>query len=137
MSFLLDTNTCIYALNQSDALLAGRFRAAKPSRLFVSSITLAELLFGAAHSARPEANTRRVAQLVAPLRELPFGRREAESYGGIRAALAARGKLIGSLDMLIAATALAHGLTVVTNNLREFDRVPGLRAESWASPARS
>lgn len=136
MKFLLDTNTCVYALNQSDPGLADRLRAARRSDLFVSSLTVGELLFGARRSARSVENAKRVARFVSPLRELQFDRLAAEAYASLRAELAEAGLQFGPVDMLIAATALAHGLTVVTNNVREFKRAAGLKIENWATPAR-
>lgn len=136
MKYLLDTNICVYALNHSDVALSDRLRAARRSDLFVSSLTIGELLFGARRSARSTENVKRVARFVAPLRELHFEQRAAEAYGALRAELASNGTQFGTVDMLLAATALAHGLTVVTNNVGEFKRAAGLRVEDWASPPR-
>jgi tRNA(fMet)-specific endonuclease VapC len=135
LSYLLDTNICIYALNGSDAGVLERLRRAKRSELCVSSVTIAELYFGAARSGRAKKNAQRVGTFVAPLAEVAFDRKAAEAYGAARAKLAARGRQIGTMDMLIAATALGHGLVMVTNNEREFQRVSGLRVENWASGA--
>lgn len=132
MSFLLDTNICIFALNQSSPGLEARLRRAKRSELHVSSVTVAELFYGAARSKRSTANTERVIAFVEPLRELPFDHAAAETYASLRAHLASKGKPIGPMDLLIAATALAHGLSVVTNNRKEFDRFPALRTEDWS-----
>lgn len=134
MRYLLDTNTCVYALNRTDDALADRLRAARRSELFVSSLTIAELFFGARRSNRSIENVKRVARFVAPLGELQFDRQAAEAYGSLRADLAASGRQFGPVDMLIAATALGRGLTVVTNNTREFERVRGLRVEDWVTP---
>ncbi|MHB8872122.1 MAG: type II toxin-antitoxin system VapC family toxin [Myxococcaceae bacterium] len=136
MKYLLDTNTCIYALNRSDPGLTERLRAARRSDLYVSTLTIGELLFGARRSTQAVENVKRVVRFVAPLRGLPFDRLASEAYGSLRAGLAAAGRQFGPVDMLIAATALAHGLTVVTNNAREFERAPGLRVENWALPIR-
>lgn len=136
MKFLLDTNTCVYALNESDAGLAERLRAVRRSDLYVSSLTVGELLLGARRSARATDNVKRVARFVAPLRELQFDRLAAEAYASLRAELAKAGLQFGRVDMLLAATALAHGLAVVTNNVREFKRAAGLRVENWATPTR-
>ncbi len=133
MSYLLDTNICIYALNGSDAGVVDRLRRSKRSELHISSITIAELYFGAARSRRARDNAQRVRTFVAPLVQVPFDRKVAEIYGSARAKLAARGRQIGPMDMLIAATGLGHGLVVVTNNQREFKRVPGLQVENWVS----
>ena len=134
MKYLLDTNTCVYALHRTDEGLAVRLREARRSELFVSSLTIAELLFGAHRSSRADENVKRVARFVGPLGELQFDRRAAQAYGSLRAELAAQGRQFGSVDMLIAATALAGGLAVVTTNTREFERVEGLRVENWVTP---
>ena len=88
---------------------------------------------GARRSARAIENAKRVARFAAPLRELQFDRLASEAYGAMRAELAKSGRQFGPVDMLIAATALANGLTVVTNNTREFERAKGLRVENWVS----
>lgn len=134
MRYLLDTNTCVYALNRVDEVLADRLRAARRSELFISSLTIAELLFGARRSAHVTENLKRVARFVAPLGELQFDRLAAEAYATLRAELAEAGRQFGPVDMLIAATGLARGLTVVTNNTREFERARGLRLENWTAP---
>jgi tRNA(fMet)-specific endonuclease VapC len=138
VSYLLDTNICIYALNERNEALADRLHEAKRSELHVSAVTVAELLYGAERSQRRKDNARRVRDFVSPLRKVPFDQHAAVAYGRMRAALARRGKPFGQLDMLIAATGLAHGLTVVTNDERAFRRVAGLHVENWSTlPAAS
>ncbi len=134
MKYLLDTNTCVYALNRTDEALAERLRSTRRSDLFLSSLSIAELLFGARRSRRAVENVKRVARFVSPLGELHFDRLAAETYGFLRSDLAEAGRQFGPIDMLIAATALAHGMIVVTNNTREFQQAAGLRVENWASP---
>jgi tRNA(fMet)-specific endonuclease VapC len=129
--YMLDTNACIRILNNTSAPLVSRLRAENPSAIRLSSITKAELLFGARHSARVAANLRLLGRFFAPFISLPFDDRCAEHYSAIRTDLTARGQLIGPNDMLIAATALAHNLILVTHNRREFSRVVGLRIEDW------
>ena len=131
--YMLDTNACIRILNNSSAPLVSRLRVENPSAIRLSSIAKAELLFGARHSVRVAANLRLLERFFAPFVSLPFDDRCAEHYSAIRADLAARGQLIGPNDMLIAATALAHDLILVTHNRREFSRVVGLRIEDWES----
>ena len=133
--YLLDTNACIKVLNGSSGPLIGRLRRRPPSELRVSSVTRAELLYGARRSARVAENLRLLADFVAPLVSLPFDDACAEEYGALRATLAAAGQPIGPNDVLIAATALAHDLTLVTHNLREFSRIAGLKVEDWEDPA--
>jgi tRNA(fMet)-specific endonuclease VapC len=99
----------------------------------VSAIAVAELEFGAAKSKWPGQARQALAQFLLPLVILDFDRAAAEAYGGLQAALEAQGKLIGANDMLIAAQAISAGLTLVSNNAREFGRVPGLRFENWGA----
>ena len=99
----------------------------------MSSITVAELQYGVAKSTRPELNALALAALLAPLDVLPFDDAAAAVYGAVRAELERAGAPIGSMDLLIAAHALALGRTVVTNNTREFSRVTGLNVEDWAA----
>jgi tRNA(fMet)-specific endonuclease VapC len=129
--YLLDTNACIRILNNSSAPLVARLRAEDPSIIRLCSVTKAELLFGARRSARIAANLRLLERFFAPFVSLPFDDRCAEHYAAIRAELAGRGKPIGPNDLLIAATARAHDLVLVTHNTREFSRVVGLRIDDW------
>ena len=129
--YLLDTNACIRVLNGTSAPLIARLRSHAPSDLRVSSVTRAELLYGARRSARVAENLRLLTGFFAPLVSLPFDDACAEEYGALRARLAAAGRPIGPNDLLIAATALAHDLTLVTHNLREFSRIAGLKIEDW------
>lgn len=130
--WLLDTNICIYLIKGKPQPLLNRLREVDINTIAVSSITVAELQYGVAKSARPEQNALALAAFLAPLGVEPFDDAAAAVYGSIRAGLERAGKPIGSLDMLIAAHALALGRTVVTNNVREFDRVAGLKVENWA-----
>jgi tRNA(fMet)-specific endonuclease VapC len=131
--YLFDTNVCIRILNNTSAQLVSRLRAENPSAIRLSSITKGELLFGARHSARVADNLRLLERFFAPFVSLPFDDHCAEHYAALRADLAARGKLIGPNDMLIAATVRAHDLILVTHNTREFSRVFGLQIEDWES----
>ncbi len=131
MIFLLDTNTCIYLIKQRPPEVLRRFEEHTVGDIGISSITAAELHFGAEKSQRPEGNLRALEQFLLPLDVVPFGHEAAAAYGRIRAVLERRGTPIGSLDTLIAAHALSLRLTLVTNNLREFERVPGLKLENW------
>lgn len=133
--YLLDTNACIRVLNGSSAPLVARLRACAPSEIAISSVTRAELLYGARRSARVADNLRLLEVFFAPLTSVPFDDASAEEYGALRASLAALGRPIGPNDLLIAATALAHDLTLVTHNVREFTRIAGLKIEDWEAPA--
>jgi len=128
--FILDTNTCIYALKLQPGVV-DRLRERSPDDLGVSIVTLAELWFGARKSARPTATRREIDAFLEPFEILPFDVEAAEAYSSTRLALERRGRPIGERDLLIASIALARGLTVVTHNVSEFGRVPGLRTEDW------
>jgi tRNA(fMet)-specific endonuclease VapC len=135
MHYMLDTNTLIYVLNarpQHQAVL-DQFNQHDPRTLCLSSITLAELRFGVEQSQRRDSTQGKLNRVVAALSVAPFEERAARTYGSLRAQLQADGTPIGPLDTLIAAHALSLGMTLVTNNTREFSRAPGLRIENWIS----
>ncbi len=131
MKYLLDTNACIRVLNGSSPALIDRLRAQAPHDIGISTVTRAELLYGARRSSRVSDNLRLLGQFFSPFALLPFDDACADHYGAIRADLAGRGRPIGPNDLLIAATARAHDLTLVTHNVREFTRVVGLKVEDW------
>ncbi|MBI4420175.1 MAG: type II toxin-antitoxin system VapC family toxin [Gemmatimonadetes bacterium] len=133
--YLLDTNACIRVLNGSSERVVERFRTRAPAEIRLSVVTKAELFFGARRSGRVAENLRTLARFFAPFVCLPFDDLCADHYGAIRADLAARGELIGPNDLLIAATARAHDLTLVTHNYGEFSRIVGLRVEDWEAEA--
>ena len=131
MTFMLDTNVCIALIRQRPHIVLARLKASGPEPLAISSISLADLEFGAARSSRPDISRAALEHFVVPFQVLPFGASATRAYGYIRAHLQRSGAPIGPLDTLIAAHALSLDLTLVTNNLREFVRVPGLRTEDW------
>jgi tRNA(fMet)-specific endonuclease VapC len=130
---LLDTNICIYIINARSHAAVGTLRAhaQTTSDIGISSITLAELEYGVAASASVEKNRRGLDRFLTPLDVVPFDDTAARRYGTLRAALKRAGTPIGSNDTFIAAHALALGATLVTNNEREFRRVPELQIENW------
>ena len=127
---MLDTNICIYAIKQRPPEVLAALRAQEVAGLGLSSVTVAELGFGVAKSGSAR-NQRALEQFLEPLEIADFDRSAALVYGRLRAALEASGTPIGPLDTQIAAHALALGVTLVSNNQREFSRVPGLRLEDW------
>ena len=133
MNYMLDTNLCIYLIKRRPAEVVRRFLAQDPAELCISAVSYAELMHGVEKSQAPQKNRLALSLLLSPLAILPFDGRAAEEYGRIRADLERRGAPIGPMDLLIAAHARAAGLTVVTNNTREFDRVDGLTVENWVS----
>jgi tRNA(fMet)-specific endonuclease VapC len=132
MKFLLDTDTCIFALKHNEAVLR-RLLASDRSEVAVSVITEAELRTGAAKSASAAKTLRAVENFLMPIEIVDFVSADAASYATIRAKLERAGTPIGPLDTLIAAQAVARKLTLVSNNEREFRRVSGLRVENWSN----
>ncbi len=132
MTYMLDTDMCIYIINEKKAVLKNRLNQ-HLGHVCISSITLAELLFGAENSKRRDANFAEVLEFVSNLSVVPFDDTAAMDYGRARAELQQIGKPIGPNDMLIAAHALGIDATLVTNNVKEFSRVKGLRVENWRS----
>lgn len=128
---MLDTNICIELLRGEAERVALRMQRHEVDAISLSSITLAELQYGVAKSARPAHHETLLVRFCAPLAILPFDDRAAETYGRVRSELERAGTPIGPLDTLIAAHALAARLTLVTNNEREFECVGGLRIENW------
>jgi tRNA(fMet)-specific endonuclease VapC len=131
MSWILDTNVCVAFLNGTDAGIRDRLLALAPSDVLLCSVVKAELLFGARKSTRVDANLAQLAKFFGAMDSAPFDDVAAEHYGLLRAQLEALGTPIGANDMMIAATALAVGATLVTRNQREFLRIPGLALDSW------
>jgi tRNA(fMet)-specific endonuclease VapC len=131
MKCLLDTNICIYVIKKKPVQALHQFSAYSVGELGVSAITAAELWYGAEKSQRPQENREALAQFLLPLVLVAFDDRAAMVYGEIRAALEGAGKLIGPMDMLIAAQAVSLGVVLVTNDVTEFSRVPGLVVENW------
>jgi tRNA(fMet)-specific endonuclease VapC len=131
--YLLDTNAWIAYLRQNSPPLVQRFLQVNPADIALSSIVLAELFYGAHHGAanKQAANLALIARLQQRFASLPFDDQAAAEYGKIRAYLASRGTSIGPNDLMIASSALAKGLTLVTHNTTEFSRVPGVKLEDW------
>lgn len=128
--YLLDTNTCIYVINHRPVQVFERFKQYCLGELAISSITASELAFGVEKSGS-ERNKQALNKFLVPLEICPYDERAIWHYARLRNSLQACGKTIGSLDMLIAAHALALNAVLVTNNLKEFERVEGLRLENW------
>ncbi len=131
MKFMLDTNTCIYIIKKKPPDVIERFIQTEISQIGISSITLSELSYGVSKSSKPEQNQMALAQFIAPLEILPYGDDAAQYYGTLRTHLEKQGTPIGSLDMLIAAHALSADCSLVTNNEKEFIRIPNLKIENW------
>lgn len=130
LKFMLDTNIAIYVIKRKPKELLTVFNQ-HAGRMSISSITLAELLHGVEKSQQPERNLNQVEDFVSRLEVLDYGTGAAAHYGDIRAGLERRGTPIGVNDLHIAAHARSAGLTLVTNNEREFERIQGLRIDNW------
>ena len=134
LKFLLDTNIVSYVIKRRPVEVLGLFNE-NAGRMAISSITLSELLHGAEKSTRVAQNLAVVEDFASRLDVLPYTARASQHYGAIRAALERAGRPIGVNDLHIAAHARSEGLTLVTNNLVEFERVPGLLTENWVGSA--
>ncbi len=130
MIYLLDTTTCVFAIKRDPGVLT-ILQEHAPDDFAISAITVAELWFGALKSSRPQQTRSSVDAFLQPFEILPFAGEAAEQYAEIRLHLEKVGRPIGERDLLIAATAKSRRLTVVTHNVREFARVPGLEIEDW------
>ena len=131
MTYMLDTNICIYAIKNNPEQVLEKLKQNLSNRICISAITLAELQHGVEKSMNPEKNSMALLQFLSILDILPFDDLAAVEYGKIYAYLQKRGTPIGTMDMLIAAHAKTENLIIVTNNVREFERVPNLKIENW------
>jgi len=132
MKYLLDTNICIYIINEKPKKILRKFERYPIHEFGISSITQAELHYGIAKSKNKNTNQDALDEFLLPLTIFPFhGEKLVVCYGEIRTFLESKGKTIGPLDMLIAAHALSLDLTIVSNNIKEFSRVPDLKCENW------
>ena len=128
---MLDTNICIYIIRKKPVEVLERITELSFADIGISSITLAELEYGVAKSSRPQQNRLALNAFLAPIEIAPFDARAAAHYGEIRCLLEKKGKVIGAMDMLIASHAGSMPVTLVTNNIREFKRIPDLQIENW------
>ena len=131
MHYLLDTNICSYVLRSRPPSIKARFDEAGDGALAISTVVLAELCYGAARHPQAVAIRREIADLVSRLAVLPWDEAAAEDYGALRATLERAGRPLGAMDMMIAAHARSAGLTLVSNDVRHFDRVEGLSVANW------
>ena len=130
LKYMLDTNIVIYTMKNRPAEVKEAFNA-KEGQLCISSVTLMELIYGAEKSSNPAKNTQNIESFSARLEVLDYDVAAAQHSGQIRAELTSNGRPIGPYDQMIAGHARSLGLILVSNNVREFERVPGLRLENW------
>jgi tRNA(fMet)-specific endonuclease VapC len=131
MMRLLDTNICIYYLNRASEKLSARFMKYSPSDIRISSITVAELFYGAEKSSAKRKNMAIVESFVSTFDIIPFDDASSRSYAKIRASLDRKGTPIGPMDLLIASICVTYNFILVTNNTKEFRRIARLRLENW------
>lgn len=131
MRFLLDTNICIYIIKNQYVQLVKKLRQTGVENIGISTITVAELEYGVANSNRPAESMTKLYEFLVPFTIIDFDMDSARFYGKIRKELKDIGQPIGPMDTLISSIALAHGFTLVTNNVKEFARVPKLKIENW------
>ena len=131
MDYLLDTNICIYIIKKKPAKVFDKFKNLTIGDVGISSITLAELQYGIEKSSSPTKNKEALEKFLTPIEIVDYGYAATVEYGIIRAELEKKGIPIGSLDTLIASHAKSLDVILVTNNVREFDRIPGLKIENW------
>jgi tRNA(fMet)-specific endonuclease VapC len=129
--YLLDTNTCIYIINKRPSQIVQKVKLYKPHEIKISTVSLAELEYGASKSKYCEQNRIAILNFVSSFDLIPFDDLDAEIYGQIRADLEKKGQVIGPYDMQIAAQAIQKDFTLVTNNVKEFRRIENLKYENW------
>lgn len=136
LKYMLDTDICIYVTKSRPSEIRETFNR-HAGQICISTVTWGELVYGAEHSAKPEENLAVIEGMASRLEVLPYEQGDADHFGQIRAELRRSGNPIGPYDTMIAGHARARGLVLVTNNIREFERVPGLRVENWVESSRS
>lgn len=130
LKYMLDTNIVIYTIKNRPKQVREAFKQHE-NRMCISAVTLGELIYGAERSSQTERNLADIEGLVARLEVASFEEHAAEHFGQLRAELFGIGQPIGPYDMMIASHARAMGLILVSNNMKEFERVPGLRVVNW------
>ena len=133
MKFLIDTNICIYIMNKRPPEVIYRFKDTEMGEIGISTITVSELSYGAAKNNLKKQNFKRLEEFLVPFEIIPYNQNASKYYGEIRSQLESQGNIIGPLDLLIAAHALAEKLTLVTNNEKEFKRIKSLKVENWVT----
>lgn len=131
MEYFLDTNICIYIIKKRPARVFDKLITLPLGSVGISSVTLAELQYGIAKSTNPDKNKEALEKFLTPIEIMDFDSNASEEYGQIRAELEKKGTPIGALDLLIAAHAKCLDLILVTNNEKEFARIPDLKIENW------
>ncbi|MBU1568124.1 MAG: type II toxin-antitoxin system VapC family toxin [Proteobacteria bacterium] len=136
MIYMLDTDICSYIIRERPLQVLEHFKQVEMEQLCISVVTYAELIYGVEHSSSKKLNRVVIDDFVQHLTIVPWDEAAAEHYGNIRAYLQTEGKIIGSMDMMIAAHARSRRMTLVTNNDKHFKRVPKLTVENWADESK-
>ena len=131
MIYLLDTDCCIYTINGKYPQISDEIRSRRPNHIKISVITVSELMYGCYKSKFPKRNTVALKEFLSPFEIINFNIGDAVIYGNIRAKLETKGQVIGHYDMQIAAQAINRNYTVITNNVREFNRIDNLKIDNW------
>lgn len=131
MKFLIDTNICIYIMNNHPPEVVQKFKSIGVGKVGISSVTVSELHYGACKSRHIKKNMQRLEEFLRPFAILPYDENASKYYGIIRSQLEKQGNIIGPLDLLIAAHALSNNLILITNNEKEFRRIKSLKVENW------
>ena len=132
MKYMLDTNICIYAIKHKPEKVFKKLQQTDPDDVCISSVTYAELVHGVEKSSAKERNRIALTLLLSCIEIMSFDTKAAEEYGKVRADLELKGEVIGPLDLMIAGHAKSLNCTLVTNNIKEFQRIKGLKAANWA-----
>lgn len=131
LMYLIDTNICIYLIKQNPETVIQKLKTLEPFQIKISAISVGELEYGVAKSQSVEKNRWKLLHFLSPFDIIPFEDHDAEIFGMIRANLEKSGKINGPYDLQIASQAISRNLTLVSNNLKEFSRIPGLMFENW------
>ena len=131
MKYLIDTNICIYIMNNHPPEVLEKFKHIGVGEVGISSISVSELHYGACKSKKIEQNIKRLEEFLFPFDILTYDENASREYGKVRSQLEKKGQIIGPLDMLIAAHAISRELTIITNNTKEFRRIRSLKVENW------
>ncbi len=132
MKYLIDTNICIYIMNNHPPEVFDKIKHIGVGEVGISSISVSELHYGAFKSRKIKQNIKRLEEFLYPFEILSYDENASKEYGKVRAHLEKKGRIIGPLDMLIAAHAISKKLTIITNNTKEFKRIRSLKVENWA-----
>ena len=133
MRYVLDTNICIYLIKRQPKEVIDKFQGIVPGEIAISSVTVAEMMYGVAKSQHKDKNKSALESFLAPLEIVDFDFKAAQQYGIMRVNLEKMGTPIGAYDLMIAAHALSLDLVLITNNEREFQRIPDIIVENWVN----